>query len=140
MKLITPFQDMKYQIEALLKKIEATRGTAQRCEYAHRVNELRAKAETILLNILAKHGEDITTKETNALWAPLDYSMGFADGIHRDCHSPCQQHEDLTQSGQQTSTGKISYRPQNTDTVVCFTRLKPPDHRLHHGQVQEEPA
>ena len=52
-----------------------------------------------------------------SLWAPLDYAMGSADGIHRDCHSPRQQ----------TSTGKISYRPQNTDTAFCFTRPKPQD-------------
>jgi len=59
--------------------------------------------------------------------------------LHRDCHSPRQQQEDLTQSGQQTSTGKISYQPQSTDTAICFTRLKPPDHCPHHGQTQGDP-
>ena len=74
MKLTTPFQDIICHIKALLEKAAAPQDTAQRCEYAHKIKELKSKAETILLDLQVRHGDDITTTKTDALWAPLDYA------------------------------------------------------------------
>ena len=74
MEMITPFKDRICHIKNVLQKVAASQDTTQRGDYAQQINKYRSQAETILLEFQTKHKDDITTKETDALWAPLDYT------------------------------------------------------------------
>ena len=74
MEMITPFKDRIRHIKSLLQKVATSQDTTQRGNYARQINEYRSQAETILLKFQTKHKDEITTKETDTLWAPLDYT------------------------------------------------------------------
>ena len=61
-------------IEALLKEAEIVAETARQREYAERTKRLISEAKTNLLDIEARHGNDIETFELDALRASLDYA------------------------------------------------------------------
>ena len=73
-KSIAPFKKGIRQIEDLLQKLTTTPDTAQRCDYAQQINVYRSKAETTLLEFKTKYEDDLTSKETGALGAPLAYT------------------------------------------------------------------
>ena len=52
---------------------------------------------------------------------------------------PSNNTEAHTQSGQQTSTGKLSCRPQNRDTAIYFDRSGPRLSGVHLARPPPEP-
>ena len=74
MKSIAPFKTGIRQLENLLQKVTTTPDTTQRCDYAQQINKYRSTAETTLLEFQAKYKDDLTSKETEALGAPLAYT------------------------------------------------------------------
>ena len=70
----TSLEEKLGNIEALLREMELRKEEARQREYAQRTRRLISEVKTNLLDIEARHGDDIETCELDALRASLDYA------------------------------------------------------------------
>ena len=70
----TSIDDKLNNIEARLKKMETAKEEAEQREYAQKTRRLISELKSNLLDIEAKHRDDIETCELDALRAALDYA------------------------------------------------------------------